>query len=708
MFRYLSLMKPPDHLLFRGMLVLLALTPAAFGWGAGVADHESARAIVISGHRGSVLAMDRDDNRGLLFTAGADGTVKIWDAATRSLLKSLTVTGLQAGMLAVSPADTRFAVLATDTLQSFSLEVWDWRKGERVFRTALPDQPLFLRYSASGRYLLYGLPRWDSLRIANASDGSPVAFHPEGFGMVGFAALSRSEKILMTYRLTGTISYWDLASGKLLEDLQSIPLLSHIRLSPDLSFLAGSTDSQISLIDVASGREQAHASLAGVTSLDISPAGNQIACVAENGTVSRWSVDRDTLTREADPPAGPLHASLVRFTPGGLILGSGSGALASVSANGTTAGFPGDERALITGLAVRGNSVAVGTSSWIKIFTEGLADAAREGAGGTGPVAAIQVQNPFQAPVDLTFLDDDSILVWQTGDGPGSYAILDLKTGGFRPGAPAEPLGSPIIEAQSDGARCLLLAKDGTLRVIDLTSGATRAQMWRPGSMWASLAAGNTVVVGGQPGDAEPGSLVRINMDTGETDPIPTVNKYTYDVLFDTSTGVLYSLGVDADGTTNLLAHTGRDFQAQSVVESTPGEHLTASMCFDGSTGTLYSTLGREQVSRWKQGSLARLPASAIGTVGLFCGNGLLYSLNRDSSVGLFDTVHGAGIAELSVFPDGGWALVMPDGKFAVSAGGQSRVSVVQDGKPVPDSSAYLVPVSVRDALGANAVAQDR
>ncbi len=695
------------------MLVLLLLVPSAFGWGAGVADHESTQAIVISGHRGAVLAMGRDDNRGLLFTAGADGTVKIWDAATRSLVKSLTVTSLQAAMIAVSPAATQFAVLATDTFQSFSLEVWDWEKDQRIFQVSLGDQPLFLRYSASGRYLLYGLPRWDSLRIVDASNGAPVAFHPEGFGMVGFAALSRSEKILMTYRLTGTVSYWDLASGKLLEDLQSVPLLSHIRLSPDLSFIAGSTDSGLSVVDVASGRELANASVSGVSSLDISAAGDQIACVAETGTVSRWGVSQGTLTRKPDPGEGPLHASTVRFASGSLILGSTSGALVSLSPDGAMASFPGDERALITGLAVRGSSVAVGTRSWIKVFTGGLAEAAREGAGGAGSVTAIQVQNPFQAPVDLTFLDDDSLLVWQTGDGPGSYAILDLKTGGFRPqagtGNPVESLGSPIMEAMSDGSRCLLLGQDGTLRVINLAQGTTRAQMWRPGSMWASLATGNAVVVGGQPGDTEPGSLVRINMDTGETDPIPTVNRYTYEVVFDSSTGVLYSLGVDANGTTNLLAHTGKDFQTQSVVESTPGEHLTASLCFDGSTGTLYSSLGREQISRWKQGSLARLPASAIGTIGLFCGNGLLYSLNRDSSVSLYDAVHGDSVAELSVFPDGGWALIMPDGKFAVSAGSQSRVSVVQDGKPVRDASAYLVPVRVReDASRANAVAESR
>ncbi len=257
-------------LLLPAAVLWLALFPGWAGWSGGVADHPSTRAVVISGHRGAVLAIASDEARGLLFTGGSDGTVKIWDAATRSLVKSLTVTGLQAAMIAVSPEGTRFAVLSTDSFQSFSVDVWDWQKGERLFRIPLDDQPLFLRYSASGRYLLYGLPRWESLRIVNASDGTPVAFHTEG-GMVGFATFSKSEKILMTYRMTGLISYWDLASGKLLESLQSVPLLAHIRLSPDLSSLVGSTDSELCLIDVTSGKVRARVPVPGVTSMDISP-----------------------------------------------------------------------------------------------------------------------------------------------------------------------------------------------------------------------------------------------------------------------------------------------------------------------------------------------------------------------------------------------------------------------------------------------------
>ncbi len=683
-------------LLLPAAVLWLALFPGWAGWSGGVADHPSTRAVVISGHRGAVLAIASDEARGLLFTGGSDGTVKIWDAATRSLVKSLTVTGLQAAMIAVSPEGTRFAVLSTDSFQSFSVDVWDWQKGERLFRIPLDDQPLFLRYSASGRYLLYGLPRWESLRIVNASDGTPVAFHTEG-GMVGFATFSKSEKILMTYRMTGLISYWDLASGKLLESLQSVPLLAHIRLSPDLSSLVGSTDSELCLIDVTSGKVRTRVPVPGVTSMDISPSGNEVACLGQDGVLSRWDMGQGSLTQRDDLQAALQQPSVLHYVPGALILGSSSGEIASLAREGTSLSFPGDERALITGMAVRGSAVALATSSWIQVFTTGLPDAARQGAGGADSIGSLRMDNPFKAPVDLTFLDDGSMLVWQTGDGPGNCSILDLQTGTFRALASGGALAGPVIQAASDGRKCLLLSKDGTLRIIDIPGGATRAQALRPGAMGATLAAGNSVVVGGLPGDADPGSLVRISIDTGETDPISTANRYTYDVTYDARTGTLFSLGVDADGTTNLVANSGTDYQSQSVIESSPGEHLSASLCFDRDSGALYSSLGRETISRWKQGMLKALPASARGTVGLFCGAGILYSLNRDSSVSLIDAEHGESMAELSLFTDGGWALILPDGKFAASAGSQERVSVLQDGKPVPDPGAYLVPLRVAE-----------
>jgi len=681
---------------FLALCLGLGLLPAEWGLASGSVDHGSARALVISGHRGSVLAMDRDDARNLLFTSGADGTVRIWDPEMRSLVKSITVTSLRASMLAVSPTDTRFAVVTTDTFHTFDVEVWDWETEARLFRIPVTDQPLFLRYSASGRYLLFGLPRWESLRIVNAFDGSPVAFHPEGFGIVGFATLSRSEKILMTYRLTGEISYWDLASGKTLESLPSMPLLSHLRLTPDLGSIVGITDSELCVIDVASGRVQARAPLAGVISLDVSPTGDQIACVAHGGALSRWSFAGGSLTRQPDPPDASVHPSLVHFAPRSLTVGFPSGDLASLAVDGSLLSFPGDVRAELTGMAVKGDAVALATASWIKVFTAGLPHAARGGANDSEAVQSLQLDNPFQAPVGLTFLGDNFLLVWQNAQGPGAFTILDLRSRGFA--TAAQPLPGPVVEAMAQASQYLLLASDGTLRIVDLPGGTTRVEIRRPGAMWATFASENTVVVGGETGDEESGSLVKINLATGETDAIRTRNRYTYEVRYDPAMDTLYSLGVTADGTTNLVAHSGKDYQNESLIDSTPGEHLSAGLSLDTATGTLYTSLGHERISQWRQGSLTRTPVSALDTVSLSFGSGLLYSLNADASVTIIDAQNGQRVAGLSVFKDGGWALLLPDGRFAAPAGAETHVSVLLDGKPVHDTGSYLVPVRVAES----------
>jgi hypothetical protein len=339
--------------------------------------------------------------------------------------------------------------------------------------------------------------------------------------------------------------------------------------------------------------------------------------------------------------------------------------------------------------------LALATVDWLKVFVSGLADAARAGSAGTGSLRAFQVENPFKAPVGVRFLNDSSILLYRNADGPGEYRIFDITAGGFR--APLPPLPGPIVEARTDGRRCLLLSKEGTLRLIDLPGGSTRFEISRPGAMAAAFAPGRTVVVAGDPGFGASDSLVRINLDTGETEPVSSRNLHTYEVLFDLRTAVLYSLGVDADGATNLLAHAGPDLQNETLVDTSEGEHLFASMFLDPEDGALYTTLGRDRICRWKDGTLTRLDAPARGAISLSGGSGVLYALNRDSTVSLSSTGSGEHLAELSVFRDGRWALTMPGGRFAASPGADSLVNVLDNGKPVQNRGAYLVPVQIAE-----------
>ena len=414
-------------------VLLACLLPARFAGAAGIADHGGVRAVVGSGHRGAVLALDYDDSRKLLFSAGADGTVRIWDAAARVLIRSLTLTNLRAGMLAANPAAAEVAVLVTDGIHSFSIEVWDWEREKRLYQIPLDDAPFFIRYSASGRYLLFSTPRWKSLRIVDAGSGNPVSVPPDETGIVGLARLSRTEKVLMTYRLTGSLSYWDLGGGRLLERRDTVPQLSHARISHDLSFMIGSTDTSLVRIDLGTGAVQLSAALRGVTGMDISPSDDEVACTLEGNVISRWSLASGGLAPMVLPQQPPQGASTLRFGSQALFVGGRDGNITSISASGETASFPRDERAEISGISARGDMLALATSDWLKVFVSGLTGTAAQSASdASGTLRAIQVNNPFKAPAGLQFLDDNSLLVFRNADGPGDYRIFDIPSGAFR------------------------------------------------------------------------------------------------------------------------------------------------------------------------------------------------------------------------------------------------------------------------------------
>ncbi len=250
---------------------------------AGSGTAEPVRSIIATGHAGAILGLEFDDKRGLLFSSGRDGTVRLWDAASGSLVQTLQVTRLRAEKIAVNPVQPQFAVIVTDGAGSYSLSVWDWEQEHQLYRVPLKEDPLFLRFSGMGSYIMWGESSWQSLKIVHAADGAPVEFHPEGFGIVGFAEMSRTEKTLMTYQVSGRITYWDMASGQQTLDMPCVPYLSGIRMSRDKSRIVGSTGRDIYVLDTVTGATRGHASLAGVMAVDFAPSGAEIACISGAG-----------------------------------------------------------------------------------------------------------------------------------------------------------------------------------------------------------------------------------------------------------------------------------------------------------------------------------------------------------------------------------------------------------------------------------------
>ena len=160
--------------------------------------------------------------------------------------------------------------MVTDGVRRYAVEVWNWDTGKRLYSIPLESAPLFVRFSRSGTFLLFGDMQWDSLHICRSADGHRCRFRPEGFGMVGFAETSRTNAILMTYQAAGTISYWDIATGASIKEIPTVADLVNIRTSDDRGCLVGQSDSQLIGIDAVTGETRFSMSTVGIASMDIS------------------------------------------------------------------------------------------------------------------------------------------------------------------------------------------------------------------------------------------------------------------------------------------------------------------------------------------------------------------------------------------------------------------------------------------------------
>ncbi len=67
----------------------------------------------------------------------------------------------------------------------------------------------------------------------------------------------------------------------------------------------------------------------------------------------------------------------------------------------------------------------------------------------------------------------------------------------------------------------------------------------------------------------------------------------------------------------------------------------------------------------------------------------ILYSLNKNSTITVDDAASGGRLAEVSLFSDGEWCVLLGDGRYAASIGGDHHVAVYVNGARVTTTEDY-------------------
>jgi hypothetical protein len=257
----------------------------------------------------------------LLASSSRDRTIKLWDAQTGELRRTLTEHGGDVYSVAFSPDGKTLASGSGDR----TVRLWDVETGKvRLTLKGHGEDVRSVAFSPDGKRLASG-SKDKTLRLWDVRTGKLTATL-EGHALKSLA-FSPDGKMLASGGLDKTVQFWDVASGKrrvLLEGHNGC--IEGIAFCPDGKTVASSSeDSTVRLWDAA--KETLRSTLRGhggeVDSVTFSPDGKTLASGSKDKSVKLWDAQTGALRQTLTGPKARLES--LAFSPDGKTLAGGSG-----------------------------------------------------------------------------------------------------------------------------------------------------------------------------------------------------------------------------------------------------------------------------------------------------------------------------------------------------------------------------------------------
>jgi WD40 repeat protein len=283
---------------------------------------------VLTGHAGRVTAVAIAPDGSWLATSGADGTVRIWDAATGQARATLTGHAGRVTAVAIAPDGSWLATSGTDG----TARIWDAAIGQaRAILTSHDNPVTAVAIAPDGSWLatcsVYGTVQiWD---VAARQHRITLIGHA---GVVAAVAIAPDGSWLATGGADGTVRIWDAATGQpqatLTSRVSGVAVIAAevatMAIAPDGSWLAtGEADGAVRIWDVATRQHRAtltgHAGV--VAAVAIAPDGSWLATSGTDGMARIWDASTGQARATLTGHVGQVTA--VAIAPDGSWLATG-------------------------------------------------------------------------------------------------------------------------------------------------------------------------------------------------------------------------------------------------------------------------------------------------------------------------------------------------------------------------------------------------
>ena len=286
----------------------------------------------LEGHTGRVYSVSFSPDGTTLASGSRDGTVRLWDVATRENIATLEGHTGRVYSVSFSPDGTTLASGSGDTTGELwepgdgTVKLWDMATRENIATLeGHTDQVGSVVFSPDGTMLASAsddgtVKLWD---VATRAEIATLEGHTSYVGSVVF---SPDGTMLASGGGDETVKLWDMATRENIATLKGhTSYVNSVIFSPDGTRLAsGSWDGTVKLWDVATRENiatlEGHTDL--VWSVIFSPDGTRLASGSFDGTVKLW----DVASREeiATLKGHTSWVESVVFSSDGTLLASGS------------------------------------------------------------------------------------------------------------------------------------------------------------------------------------------------------------------------------------------------------------------------------------------------------------------------------------------------------------------------------------------------
>ncbi len=278
------------------------------------ASPNAASARLIHGHRGPATAVAFTDDGRQLISGSRDATLRIWNAGTGALLRTVELD---------NGAPTALAVSARRALTGHgdgTIVIWDLDTGEKhaVFRRS-DSGVVSLAFLGEGARFAAGYQD-QSVAVWELRTPRQPAYVLEGHdGPAQALTFSAPGPFLASGSTDRTVKLWSASSQGLVRTYRGHrDTVSAVGFTPDGKILAtGAHDGGIRLWSTSSNRlYRAWTGHAGkIAGLSFSPAGDLLASVGDDGAVRLWDFKRGRIARVMTGHIGVVRA--VAYAPDG-------------------------------------------------------------------------------------------------------------------------------------------------------------------------------------------------------------------------------------------------------------------------------------------------------------------------------------------------------------------------------------------------------